>query len=122
MLTRCLGILLAPCLFVAALIFPMGTAHRASALVCGILATVLSGFALASDRARSGAAMVGGWVALSALIFPSTLLDSTIALSWGVLMFSWLAGPFSVRPTVIRLAAPAPEPAATRDDHLPLVA
>lgn len=122
MLTRCLGILLAPCLPIAALIFPMGTMHRVSALVSGILATVLSAFALSDDRARIGAAVVGGWVALSALIFPSGLLEETIALSWGCLMLSWLAGPFSAAPAVIRVAAPLPEPAKTGHEHLPIAA
>ncbi|HXU63778.1 MAG TPA: hypothetical protein VN962_18900 [Polyangia bacterium] len=124
MLTRCLGILLAPCLPIAALIFPLGTAHRTSALVCGALATAFSALALSDDRGRLGAAIMGGWAALSALIFPSTFLESTLALSWGVLMFSWLVGPFSVAPQVIRVAAaaPAPAPAETGGDHLPLAA
>lgn len=122
MFTRCLGILLAPCLPVAALVFPMGTAHRVSALVCGTLATALSAFALSQDRARLGAAIVGGWVALSALIFPSTLLEETIALSWGVLMFSWLVGPFSAPPAVLRVSTRAPEPARSGDGHLPMAA
>jgi len=123
MLTRCLGILLAPCLPVAALIFPLGTAHRISALVCGTLATVFSALALSDDRARLGAAILGGWVALSALIFPSTFLESTLALSWGVLMFSWLVGPLSAAPEVVRVPAAAPAPAAeTGGDHLPLAA
>jgi hypothetical protein len=120
MLARSLAILLAPCLPVAALIFPLGTLHRVSALVSGTIAVALSALALSNEKARVGGAIVGAWVALTALVFPSTLLEEVIALSWGVLMFSWLAGPFSSRPEVIRLGAPAP--AKSDDRQLPLAA
>ena len=120
MLTRSLAILLAPWLPLAALILPMGTAHRTDDLVAGTIATILSALALASDRARIGAAVVGGWVALTAFIFPSTLLEAMVALSWGTLMLAWLAGPFSAAPAVsreLRLAPPVPV-ADDRDQRL----
>jgi hypothetical protein len=122
MFTRSLAILLAPWLPLAALIFPMGTAHRINDLVAGTLATVLSGVALGSDRARIAAAVIGGWVALTAFIFPSTLLEEVVALSWGTLMVSWLAGPFSAAPKVFKEAAAAPEQAVADTGHQPLAA
>jgi len=108
MLTRSLAILLAPWLPLAALILPLGTAHRIDDLVAGTIATILSALALASDRARIGGAVVGGWVALTAFIFPSTLLEAMVALSWGTLMLAWLAGPFSSAPQVSRELGLAP--------------
>jgi len=114
MLTRSLAILLAPWLPLAALIFPMGTAHRLNDLIAGTLATILSAVALGSDRARIGAAVVAGWVALAALVLPSTLLEAEVALSWGALMLAWMAGPFSAAPKVIREPALAP-PRAVAD-------
>ncbi len=121
MLTRSLAILLAPWLPLGALMLPLSTAHRIDGLVAGTLGTVLSAFALSNDRARLGGAAVGAWVALTALVFPSTLVESMLALSWGVLMFAWLAGPFSARPQTIRWAAPARAP-ESGDGHLPLAA
>ncbi len=122
MFTRSLAILLAPCLPLAALIFPMGTAQRIDALVAGTVATILSAVALGSDRARIAAAVVGGWVALTALIFPSTLLESVVALSWGVLMLAWLAGPFSAPPQVTKEPGALPGEAVADEGHQPLAA
>ena len=121
MLTRFVAILLAPCLPLAALIFPLSTAHHVSALVAGTVATVLAAFAFSSDRARFGAAAVAAWVALTALLFPSSLLEEVIALSWGVPMFACLAGPFSAPPVVTRTAAAARAP-ADEGEHLPMAA
>ncbi len=121
MLTRSLAILLAPWLPLGALMLPMSAAHRIDGLVAGALGIVLSAFSLSNDRARIAAAAVGAWVALTALVFPSTLLEATLALSWGALMFAWLAGPFSTRPAVITSVAPAAA-ADARDGHLPLAA
>lgn len=122
MLSRSLAILLGSWLPVVALIFPLGTAHRVSALVSGIVGTALSAFALASDRARLGAAVVGAWVALTAFIFPSTLLEEVIALSWGISMVACLAGPFSTAPAVDRVASRATGSDDAPDRHLPLAA
>ncbi len=122
MLTRFLAILIAPWLPLFALIFPMSTPHRVSALVAGTLATVLAAFAFSDDRARFAAAGVAAWVALTALIFPSSLLEEAIALSWGVPMFAWLAGPLSAPPVVTRTAAPARAPQARDDGRVPMAA
>ena len=122
MLSRSLAILFASWLPVAALILPLGPAHRISALVSGILGTALSGFALASDRARVGGAIIGAWVALTAFIFPSTLLEEVIALSWGISMVACLAGPFSAPPATFRVAVRAAGGDDARDRHLPLAA
>jgi hypothetical protein len=122
MFTRSLAIMLAPLLPMAALIFPMGALHRIDDLVAGVVATLLSAFALGSDRARIAAAVVGGWVAVAALAFPGTLLEEAVALSWGMLMMSWLAGPFSAPPRVFRESRRAPEKAVADSGHLPLAA
>lgn len=122
MLTRLLAILLAPWLPLAALIFPFSTAHRVSALLAGTVGMVLAAFAFSSDRARFGAAVVAAWVALTAFIFPSTLLEEVITLSWGVLMFAWLAGPLSAPPVATRTAGAIPAPRARDDAHLPMAA
>jgi hypothetical protein len=120
MLTRFLAILIAPCLPVAALIVPLSPAHHVSALVAGTLATVLAAFAFSSDRARFGAAAIAAWVALTALLFPSTLLEAVIVLGWGVPMLVCLAGPFSAPPVVTRTVAEAPP--ARDEEHLPMAA
>jgi low temperature requirement protein LtrA len=101
------------------LILPFGAAHRANALVAGIVGTVLCALSLADRRARFGAALVGAWVALSPfLILQSTLLEKVVTVSWGVAMFTWLIGPFSESPAVtwvkaavvpVAASAPAPE-------------
>jgi hypothetical protein len=122
MFTRSLAILLAPWLPLAALIFPMGTTHRINDLVAGTLATILSAVALGSDRARIGAAVIGAWVALAALVLPSTLLEVEIGLSWGTLMLAWMAGPFSAAPKVFKEPAVAPAQAAADPGHQPLAA
>jgi hypothetical protein len=122
MLTRSLAILLAPWLPLAALMLPMGAAHRIDDLVAGTLATLLSAFSLSNDRARIGAAVVGGWVALTAFIFPATLLEEVVALSWGTLMVAWLAGPHAEAPRVIRQPAAAPPKERTTGGRMPLAA
>src|SRR5262249_20083555 len=92
MLSRMLAIVISSWLPVMALILPMSAVHRASALVSGIVATVLAAFSLVDNRARYGAALVGAWVAVSPfLILGSTLLEKVVTVSWGVTMFTWLA-------------------------------
>jgi hypothetical protein len=122
MLSRSLGILVAPWLPAAALILPLGTAHATNALVAGTLALVLSALSLTYDRARFSVALIGVWVALTAFIFRSTLLEEVVAISWGVSMFTLMVGPFSdpfqvsrtatLALTVAPAASPAPAAAA----------
>jgi hypothetical protein len=126
MLSRCLAILIAPLLAFAPLVLPIGPAHTTDAVIAGTLATLLSMLSLTYDRARVGTAILGGWVALTAFIFPSTLLEEVVTVSWGVSMFVLMVGPFSQAPRVsFALATPdiAPVPApADGDGHLPLAA
>jgi hypothetical protein len=124
MFYRCLAILLASCLPTAAAIFPMGPAHTANAVIAGTLGTVLAAFALTNDRARLAAALVGFWVALSAFVFWSTLLEEFITVSWGVLMFVWMIGPLSVAPRVTRVRIPGatPQPRTAPAPELPMAA
>jgi hypothetical protein len=98
-----------------AVVLPLGPVHTVNAIVAGIAATLLSLAALSDDRARIGAAVVGGWVALSPFIFSSTLIEKVLTVSWGVTTFACMIGPFSasprselVRPLEVRVT-PIPE-------------
>jgi hypothetical protein len=108
MLSRSIAIVLASFLPTAALILPLSPAHRISALIAGTLATVLAGFSMAYDRARMGAVLIGGWVALTPFIFSSTLLEQVVTVCWGTMMFVSLAGPFSQTPRRTWIAAAQP--------------
>jgi hypothetical protein len=126
MLSRCLAIVLAPLLAFAPLVLPLGSVHAANAVIAGTLALLLSTLSLTFDRARFGTAILGGWVALTPFIFPSTLLEEVVTVSWGVSMFVLMAGPFSNPPRVSFAAAaaadePVPAPVST-DGDLPLAA
>jgi len=127
MLSRMLAITISSFLPPLAAILPMSAAHRANALVAGTVATLLAAFSLALDRARVAAALVGSWVALSAFVIPSTLLEQVVTVTWGVTMFVWLTGPFSAAPQVTwtkpaLAVAPAPAPAPAPELDLPRAA
>jgi len=124
MFSRSLAILIAPMLPTAALILSLGPAHTANALVAGTLAVILSAFALIDRRVGFGVGVIAGWVALSAFIFPSTLIESVVATSWGVAMFTCMAGPFSEPPRVERIAGlpVTPPVSAPTEGGLPLAA
>ena len=68
--------------------------------------------------------VLAAWVALTAFIFPSTLLEEVVVVSWGVAMFSCMFGPFSERPRVTKTAAVLAKPPASApmDGGLPLAA
>lgn len=122
MLSRSIAILFASFLPVAALILPLGPAHTVNAVIAGTLATLLAGLSMAYDRARIGAAAIGGWVALTAFIFPSTLIEEVLVVCWGTMMFAALVGPLSESPRRFKTAAlqPSMEPAVERS--LPMAA
>jgi hypothetical protein len=103
MLSRSLAIIIGSWLPMLAVVLPIGQVHMANALIAGTIATLLSLAALADDRARYGAAIVGAWVALSPFIFDSTLIEEVLTVSWGVTMFVGLMGPFSQAPQVERV-------------------
>jgi hypothetical protein len=105
MLSRSIAILIGSWLPMLAVILPLGPVHTANAIIAGVAATLLSFAALADDRARVGAAVVGGWVALSPFIFDSTLLEEVLTVSWGVTTFVCLIGPFSASPRVAVISA-----------------
>jgi hypothetical protein len=94
MFSRSLAILISPWLPCAALILPFGRAHTVNALVAGTLAVMLSAFSLSSRRIGSLVSAIGVWVALSGFIFPSTLLEEVVVVSWGVVMFICMFAPF----------------------------
>ena len=98
MLCRMLVIVISSWLPALAVILPIDAAHRANGLVAGIAATVLSALSLVDLRARFGAAL---------------LLETVLAVSSGVTMFSWLIGPFSQSPHVTWVKATAAAVAAT---------
>jgi len=117
MFSRSLAVLFAPWLPAAALILPLGAAHTANDLIAGTVATILSAFALVSRRISFAVGIVAAWVALAPFIFPSTLLESVLAVTWGVTMFTCLGGPFSEAPRVERVAAlPVTPPASVVTD------
>jgi hypothetical protein len=118
MFSRMLAILLSSCLPALGAILPFSEAHRTNALVAGIAGTVLGAFSLVDRRARIGAAIVGAWVALSPFVIPSTLLEQSVMVMWGVLTFQWLVGPFSEAPQVTFTLGRVEEPAPTPAPHL----
>jgi hypothetical protein len=124
MLTRCLALLFIPILPFVPLMAPLSPAHATSAVVAGVVATVLAAFALVDDRARAAVAMVGGWVALSPFIFRSTLTEEVIAVCWGVGTFALMMGPLSAPPRSIFVAAAPqkPLPESGYDHHVRLAA
>jgi hypothetical protein len=124
MVSRALAILVASWLPAAALIAPLGRAHTINAIVAGTIATLLAAIGLGYDRPRFGAAAIGAWVALSAFVFRSTLLEEVIVISWGTMMFALMAGPFSAGRRW-PAAVVAPRPARARRPaqvHLPVTA
>ncbi len=94
MFARSLAILISPWLPCAALILPFGRAHTVNAFLAGTLAVVLSAFSLTSERVGSLVSAIGIWVALTAFIFPSTLLEEVVVVSWGVVVFICMFAPF----------------------------
>jgi hypothetical protein len=100
MVSRSISILLGAWLPMLAAVLPIGPVHFWNALICGTVATLLSFAALSDNRARVGMAIVGAWVALSPFIFDSTLTEEVLTVSWGVLTFVHLIGPFSDAPRV----------------------
>jgi hypothetical protein len=72
---------------------------------------LLSFAALADKRASIATAVVGAWVALTPFIFASTLLEKVLTVSWGVVMFVHLIGPFSEAPRTTVTRSP--------DEHTP---
>jgi len=107
MLARCLAVLFIPILPFVPLFVPLSSAHAISAVVAGIVATALVAFALVDDRARTALAAVGAWVALSPFIFDSTMLEKVLTVSWGVVTFVHMIGPFADPPRVETSGAPA---------------
>lgn len=120
MFVRSLAILISTWLPCAALILPFGRAHTVNALVAGTLAVVLSGFSLSSRRIGTLVSVIGVWVALTAFLFPSTLLEEEVVVSWGVVMFICMFAPFrepvsSAEVVVVPVSPPVP---VAMDDRL----
>jgi hypothetical protein len=116
MLSRSIAILIGTWLSMLAVILPLSPAHRVSALVAGIVGTLLSFASLSDNRARIGAAVVGAWVALSPFIFASTLLEEVLTVSWGMTTFVCMIGPFSAPPHVEVIPVPQPRVAVIEDE------
>jgi hypothetical protein len=119
MFSRSLALLISPWLPCAALILPFGRAHTVNALVAGTLAVALSGFSLSSRRIGSLVSAIGIWVALTGFIFPSTLLEEVVVVSWGAVMFICMFAPF--REPAQATAAPATLPVVNAPASLPAV-
>jgi hypothetical protein len=109
MFARCIAIMFASWLPLLGMALPVGHAHRVNLIVSGLVATILSFGALSSDRFRTGAALVGGWVALSSIVFWSSHLEAIVTVVWGVVMFFGMLGPFSAEVESKGVAPPAPQ-------------
>ena len=83
---------------------------------------LLAGLSMAYDRARIGTAMIGAWVALTAFIFPSNLMEEVLTVSWGTLMLATMAGPLSASPRTFRTAAAQPSEPAAEERQVQLAA
>ena len=101
MVSRCVAILIGTWFPMLALILPLGPTHTVNAIIAGVLATVLSLASLSDNRFRIATAAVGGWVALSPFLFSSTLLEEVLTVSWGVITFVCMIGPFSDKPVTM---------------------
>ena len=112
MFARSLAILVSPWLPCAALILPFGRAHTVNALVAGTLAVALSAFSLSSRRIGTLVSAIGVWVALTGFIFPSTLLEEVVVVSWGVVMFICMFAPFREPSLATEVAAVPVAPSA----------
>ena len=106
MFSRSVAILIGTWLPMLALVVPMSPVHKANAIIAGIVATLFSLAALADNRARIGAAVVGAWVAVSPFIFEATLTEKVLTVSWGAFVFVHMIGPFADPPRVELVAAP----------------
>jgi hypothetical protein len=95
MFARSIAIMFASWLPLLALALPLGPAHRINALVCGFAVLVLSWFALSFHRARVAAAVIAAWVAASSIVFWSSPLEAVVTVTWGVVIFFGMLGPFS---------------------------
>ena len=102
MVSRCVAIMIGTWFPMLAVILPLGPIHKVNAIIAGVLATVLSLASLSDNRFRVATAVVGGWVALSPFLFSSTLLEEVLAVSWGVITFVCMIGPFSDKPVTMR--------------------
>jgi hypothetical protein len=118
MLSRSIAILIGSWLPMLAVMLPLGRFHTANAIIAGIAGTLLSLAALADDRGRIGAAIVGAWVALSPFIFPATLLEKVLTVSWGITMFACMIGPFSQAAAATVSRAPEKAPPVEEEPEL----
>ena len=120
MFARCIGIMFSSWLPLLGMALPFGPAHRVNAIVAGLLAMLLSFGALSSERMRIGAALVGGWVALSSIVLWSSRLEATVTVVWGVVMFFFMVGPFSAEVQSKGMGPPVPQEtiASEKDEHV----
>jgi hypothetical protein len=116
MLSRIFAVVISSWLPALGVVLPVSALYEANALVVGILATVLSGFALVDERARKGAALLGAWAAFMPLFVDGSLVEKCLNITWGVAVFTFLIGPFSespasswVRPARVPVHAPVPQ-------------
>jgi hypothetical protein len=109
MFSRSLAILVASFLPALAMILPVSNPVLVNAMTAGIAGTILAALSLGNDRARYAAAILGAWTATLPFLFMSTLLEKELCVSWGVLMFAHLIGPFS-EPHVVTVTRAVPTP------------
>jgi hypothetical protein len=124
MFARSLAILVSTWLPCAALILPFGRTHTVNALIAGTLAVALSGFSLISRKVGTLVSVIGVWVALTGFIFPSTLLEEEVVVSWGVVMFICMFAPFRepVSSTIVATVPVSPSVPLAADERVSLAA
>ena len=124
MFARSLAILFSTWLPCAALILPFGRAHTVNALIAGTLAAALSAFSLSSRRIGTLVSVIGVWVALTAFIFQSTLLEEEVVVSWGVVMFICMFAPFRepVSASSVAVVPVSPSVPVATDERVSLAA
>jgi hypothetical protein len=79
---------------------------------------------LSSRRIGTLVSFIGIWVALTGFIFPSTLLEEVVVVSWGAVTFICMFAPYREPASPARVAAVPVSPGApaATDGGLPLAA
>lgn len=116
MWSRAIAVLISSWLPCLAAVLPFGRVFTINAMISGLAATALSGWAMVDDRARTAVCALGAWVAATPFFLRSSLLETVVAVCWGVSMFVFMGGPFSAEPEVSRVSALVPRAAAPREE------
>lgn len=117
MFARCIAIMFSSWLPLVGLALSFDPVHRINVIVSGIVAILFSFGALSSERFRIAAALVGGWVALSSIVLWSSHLEAFVTVTWGVMMFFGMVGPFSAEVQSKGMGPPVPQATIASEEH-----